>query len=222
MTDAKPKGRPAAADATPKALKATQRILLTEGFARLSIEKIASLTGLGKPTLYRRWSNASELAMAALLAIAPEMPKPKGPSFEAGLLAQMTELVMRFDSRWGSQVVLVVAASDPKAEASRAFVETLLLSPRTAAQQSFEAAIAAGEISAPPDLDLLLDMLFAPILSRLLLGHRGMNADFAAGLVKTALMACAGQAPKVTRPAKAAKAATLLDLIEEPRQGSLF
>ncbi len=222
MADAKPKGRPVAADATPKALKATQKILLTEGFARLSIEKIASLTGLGKPTLYRRWSNAGELAMAALLAMAPEMPAPEGKSLQAALLAQMSELVTVFDGRWGRQVVLVIAASDVNAQAHKAFVETLLVAPRIAAKAVFEAAIVNGEIDAPPDLEVLLDMLFAPILSRLLLGHHALDADLAAALVKTALMACRLQGSKPAKPAKAAKPDAVFDVIDEPRQGSLF
>lgn len=214
MPDAKPKGRPAAPDATPKALQAAQQILLTEGVARLSIERVASLTGLGKPTLYRRWPNAAALAMAALLAMAPPPSPLRGKNLEAALRAQLRSLVAGFNSDWGRQVILTIAAADPASKGSISFANALLLDPRNQAEAAFEAAILRGEIAAPPDLDVLLDMIFAPILSRLLLGHRPLDVGLAAALVKTALMACSATPTRHARPAVAAP--------PEPRQGSLF
>jgi AcrR family transcriptional regulator len=223
MSDAeptKPKGRPAAADATPKALQAAQQILLSEGLAKLSIERVAALTGLGKPTLYRRWPNAGALAIAALLDIAPPLPAPRGKSLEAALRAQLRALIAAFNSDWGRLVILTVAAVDPQAEASKGFVKTLLLDPRAQAEAAFEAAIARGEIAAPPDLEVLMDMIFAPIQLRLLLGHRPLYVGLAAALVQTALLACGVDSPRRARPAARAKAP--IEPGEKPRQGSLF
>jgi AcrR family transcriptional regulator len=210
MSDAPAKGRPILADATPKALKAAQDILLSQGFAKLTIEKVAARTGLGKPTLYRRWANASELAMAALLDLAVPIPAPEGPGLEAAFLTQMRALVAAFGGDWGRQVVLTLAAADPEAAATQAFAQALLLEPRAQGKAAFEAAIAAGEILAPPDLEALLDMLYAPVLSRALLGHRQLYPGLAAALVKTALLVCG----KVTKPARSTK--------PEDRQASLF
>ncbi|MGV8954599.1 MAG: TetR/AcrR family transcriptional regulator C-terminal ligand-binding domain-containing protein [Cypionkella sp.] len=84
------------------------------------------------------------------------------------------------------------------------------MSPRAQGKAAFEAAIAAGEILAPPDLEALLDMLYAPVLSRALLGHRQLYPGLAAALVKTALLVCG----KVTKPARSTK--------PEDRQASLF
>ncbi|MGV8954600.1 MAG: TetR/AcrR family transcriptional regulator [Cypionkella sp.] len=134
MSDAPAKGRPILADATPKALKAAQDILLSQGFAKLTIEKVAARTGLGKPTLYRRWANASELAMAALLDLAVPIPAPEGPGLEAALLLQMRALVAAFGGDWGRQVVLTLAAADPEAAATQAFAQALLHEPPRAGQ----------------------------------------------------------------------------------------
>jgi AcrR family transcriptional regulator len=217
MIQTNPKGRPAAVDATPKALQAAQQILLTEGFAKLSIERVASLTGLGKPTLYRRWPNAGALAIAALLQMAPALPPPKGKTLDAALRLQLRALIAGFNSDWGRQVILTLAAVDPQTEASTGFVKTLLLNPRAQAEAAFEAAIARGEISAPPDLDVLLDMIFAPIQLRLLLGHRPLYVGLAAALVQTALLACNPEAPRRVKPV-----AEPSPRRAEPRQGSLF
>jgi AcrR family transcriptional regulator len=216
MSDPKPKGRPADQDATPKALQAAQQILLSEGFARLTIERVAAMTGLGKPTLYRRWPNAGALAMAALLAMAPPRPPLRGKSLDAALRAQLRSLIAGFNSDWGRQVILTIAAVDPRADASIAFANALLLDPRAEAEAAFEAAIARGEITAPPDLDVLMDMIFAPIQSRLLLGHRPLYVGLAAALVQSALLACNAA------PARRLRAAAPVTPPEPPRQGSLF
>ena len=217
MLDPKPKGRPAAADATPKALKAAQKILLKEGFAKLSIERVAALTGLGKPTLYRRWSNATDLATQALLALAKPIAPPKG-AIEAALTAQLSALTSAFATPWGRQVVYVLAASDPASPARHNLIHALILSPRDAGLVAIEAAIASGELVAPPDLDVVLDMLYAPVLAAPLIGK---NLPDPAKMVATALAICAKDSPVAPKPAKPSKP-VVNDLIEDPRQGSLF
>ncbi len=218
---AKTKGRPAAVDATPKALKAAQKILINQGFARLTIEAVAAKTGLGKPTLYRRWPNASALAMQALLTMAKPIPNPSGP-IEAALTAQLAALVAAFATPWGAQVVQVLAAaalsSEPGSEQGRAFADSLFAAPRSAGRTALQAAIQNGEIAAPFALEALLDMLYAPILTHLLLGQ---PAPDAVSLVKTALAACAvGHAAKPrTQPRTTAPQAPAKD---PPRQASLF
>lgn len=214
---AKAKGRPAAVDATPKALRAAQKILITQGFSRLTIEAVAAKTGLGKPTLYRRWPNALALAMQALLTMAKPVPPPSGP-IEAGLTAQISALIAGFATPWGAQVVQVLAAAvlstPPGSGPAQDFAEALFLAPRSAGRFALETAIQTGEITAPPAPEALIDMLYAPILTHLLLGQ---PAPEAAALVKTALAACAVTPvkPRASKPA-ADKGK------EPPRQASLF
>ncbi|MGV8953953.1 MAG: TetR-like C-terminal domain-containing protein [Cypionkella sp.] len=209
---AKPKGRPAAADATPKALKAAQKILLSDGFAKLSIERVAAMTGLGKPTLYRRWPNAGALAMQALLAKTPKIAAPSGTDLPNALTDHLTALIAAFASPWGRQVLQVLAAADPTADLTRSFATTLFQAPRIAAHQAFEAAIARGDIAEPPDLGVLLDMLYAPILSGLLLSQPLPDPAL---FVKTALLACTD----TPRPKPTPR---VIDPAADTRQFSLF
>jgi AcrR family transcriptional regulator len=222
MSDAKPKGRPVAADATPKALKAALNILLTEGYAKLSIERVAQITGLGKPTLYRRWPNAGALALQALLTKAPKPSAFKGAP-EAALQAHLAASIAAFDSAWGRQSLQVLAATDPGLPARQGFVEALFLAPRQTAAELLSAAMLREDLAAPPDLPLLVEMLYAPIQSAVLLSQPMPDP---AALVRTALLACAKDSPRRAKPAPAKAILTipadLTDLIEEPRQFSLF
>lgn len=75
---------------------ATLEELTRTGFADLSFDKIATAAGTGKAALYRRWSNPSELVLAALTdpATGFERPTPPGTgSLRADLIALLTHFV---------------------------------------------------------------------------------------------------------------------------------
>lgn len=167
---------------------------MAEGFGRLSIEAVAARSGVGKPTLYRNWANAQELALAALIA----NPLPEVEAQEeatatarARLLAQMRGLVTAFASTRGRQVALALASADPESEFTKAFRNKVILASREAGRAILQGAIVSGEIASPPDLEVLLDMIYGPVFYRLLVGHQPLDAALADAVVETALRAVA-------------------------------
>ncbi|TPQ44807.1 TetR family transcriptional regulator [Prosthecomicrobium hirschii] len=183
----RPRGRPPSAVAREKALQAARDILLSEGFGRLSIEAVVAKSGISKPTIYRNWANAGELAMAALMAD-PDFQADKAKDGLAGSLrAQMHALVTAFATTRGRQIALALAASDPESEMTKAFRNRIILSSREAGRRLIGEAVARGEISAPAELETVLDMIYAPIFYRLLVGHLPLDRQFADSLVTRAL-----------------------------------
>ena len=59
-------GRPRSAQAHKAILDATLELLAEEGFQGLSIEEVAARAGVGKTTIYRRWSSKEELVIDAI------------------------------------------------------------------------------------------------------------------------------------------------------------
>jgi AcrR family transcriptional regulator len=59
-------GRPRSAQAHKAIIDATLELLAEEGFQGLSIEAVAARAGVGKTTIYRRWSSKDELVMDAI------------------------------------------------------------------------------------------------------------------------------------------------------------
>lgn len=161
-------------------------MLMEEGFGRLSIEAVAARSGVGKPTLYRHWANAQELALAALIADPPREAEPQGESARERLAAQMRGLVQAFATTRGRQVTLALASADPGSELTKAFRNRVILKSREAGRAMVEAAIANGEMAAPADLEAFLDMIYGPIFYRLLVGHRPLDARFAEAVVEIA------------------------------------
>jgi AcrR family transcriptional regulator len=59
-------GRPRSAQAHKAILDATLELLAEEGLQGLSIEEVAARAGVGKTTIYRRWSSKDELVIDAI------------------------------------------------------------------------------------------------------------------------------------------------------------
>ncbi|MCV9962619.1 TetR/AcrR family transcriptional regulator [Pararhizobium sp. BT-229] len=185
------RGRPPSTAAQRRALEAAHDILMVEGFGRLTIEAVAARSGVGKPTIYRSWANAQELAMAALLVSPLPDAETRGATAQAALGAQMRGLVTAFASTRGRQITMALAAADPESEFTKAFRNQVILSSRNAGRVILEKALDRGEITQPPDLEALLDMIYGPVFFRLLVGHQPVSPEFGDAIVRTALRAVA-------------------------------
>ncbi len=193
QTSPRGRGRPPSKAARKKALLTARDILLSEGFGRLTIEAVAARSGVSKPTIYRNWANAGELAMAALMADPSARTDMAGRSLAASLRSQMHALVTAFATTRGRQIALTLAASDPESEMAKAFRNRVILSSREAGRQLIGDAVSRSEIAGPADIETVLDMIYAPVFYRLLVGHLPLDIAFADNLVNQALdlLACA-------------------------------
>lgn len=66
MTTSRSPGRPRSAEVHAALLTATQELLIEVGFDRLTVDAVAARGGTSKNTIYRRWSNKTELVVAAV------------------------------------------------------------------------------------------------------------------------------------------------------------
>lgn len=70
---------------------------------------------------------------------------------------------------------------------TKAFRNRVILSSRETGRRLVGEAVARGEIAAPADIETLLDMIYAPVFYRLLVGHLPLDLPFADSLVTRAL-----------------------------------
>lgn len=152
------------------------------------MDRVASRSGVGKPTIYRNWANASELAMAALMLDTTADAAHMGARLQSALREQMRSLVAAFSTTRGRQVALTLAASDPESEMARAFRNKVILSSRESGRKLIGDAVSRGEIRNPADIEVKLDMIYAPIFYRLLIGHMPLNLEFAESLAASGMV----------------------------------
>lgn len=79
-------GRPRDAAIDTAILAATVDELIERGFVALSMEAVAARAGVAKTTLYRRWPNTTELALAAMRGFDAPTPEPPPGSVREQLL----------------------------------------------------------------------------------------------------------------------------------------
>jgi AcrR family transcriptional regulator len=194
----RPRGRPRSLEARRAILKAAYELLAEGGLSSVTIEGIAARAGVGKPTIYRTWPNAHAVAMAALLesddlgeSVAATQPAPtpneRSSSALTALRAQLHEVARVFSAPLGRSVMLMIAAAEPDTELARAFCNHFILARRNEGRAFLTSAMSNGEIRRDLDIDVALDVIYAPVFYRLLMGHAPLTSRFIDDVLNLAL-----------------------------------
>jgi AcrR family transcriptional regulator len=182
------RGRPRSEEARRTILAVAYEMLAAQGPGRLTVESVAAKAGVGKPTIYRYWSNARALEMAAMLEQpAPDTSVQVGQSAVADLRAQLEKVVAIFAEKRGRQMTQMIAASEADSELSKQFRNTVILKCREEGRAILKRAIAEQNVRPDIDIEVALDMIYGPLFYRILVGHAALDAHFARNLVATAL-----------------------------------
>ncbi|WP_017298220.1 TetR/AcrR family transcriptional regulator [Nodosilinea nodulosa] len=171
MTDADQKspGRPRSAKSHQAMLKATLDLLAEVGFATMSIEAIAARAGVGKTTIYRRYSSKEELVADAIESIREEVLLPDAGSLWADIDALIENAAQITLTPLGRQSVAMIIGSATSHPTFAQIYWTKYLEPR---RQTFAAVIdrakARDEVASDLDPGLVFDamsgiMLYATI-----------------------------------------------------------
>ena len=184
------RGRPRSEKAKQAILKAARELLDQAGPTRLTVEGVAQRAGVGKPTIYRYWSNAQELAMAVFMDRDQSDPAvDHAPESISDLYALIRETVRRLDSKRGRQMALMLASAEQDSELFKAFSNRVILDGRKQGAKILKSAIKQGEIAPDTDVDLSLDLIFGIIFLRLLLDHAPLGDDLADRAVSSVIKA---------------------------------
>ncbi|HTO42158.1 MAG TPA: TetR/AcrR family transcriptional regulator, partial [Rhizomicrobium sp.] len=171
-----------------KILAAAARLLNEGGISAVTMDAVAQSAGVGKPTIYRQWPNAQSVAMAAFLETAkpPIRSTAKGTAVEA-LRAQLRAIATAFASRTGRNTAMMIAAAQNDSELAKVFRNQFIMGRREDGRALLARAIADGELCANIDLDATLDLIYAPLYFRLLIGHGPLDAAFTDTVLDLAL-----------------------------------
>lgn len=159
--------------------------LLNVGFDGLTIAHVADRAGVHVTSIYRRWKTKEQLVTDALIShFDPSIPTPDTGSLRGDLIA-MCETVHASLTSPQMKALLRLSAMpvdiDPLDEARRRMIEA-----RTGVLQSiFARATARGEIAegTGPDFRLALEVIHAPIYTRVLLSREPVDETFLGDLV---------------------------------------
>ncbi|MFF8904057.1 TetR/AcrR family transcriptional regulator [Streptomyces olivaceoviridis] len=166
--DGPARGRPRS-EAVERAILEGVMKLLEEGvpLAELSIERVARTAGVGKATIYRRWSGKEELFVDVVRAAEPPDPELPGTSLRDDLVVLLESLRRRgLVSRSSAILHNVYAQMKSSPRLWAAYHASVIAPRRDLALDLLRRAQANGEIRADIDLDLANDMFVGPMLVR--------------------------------------------------------
>lgn len=139
------------------------------GYRALSLSEVARSAGVGKPTLYRRWSSKPELVIATLLHRYGDQPVPDTGSLRGDLIEAQRHTTQLLSDPSTVHVLVALLADLSREPDLDQLWRRLFLAPRRA---SFEAALRhareRGEWRSDLSTTWAADWLTGPLLSHVL------------------------------------------------------
>lgn len=160
------RGRPRNESCTTDILTATLELVAEHGIAGLTMDLVAARAGVGKATIYRRWSTKEALMLDAWMSCVRPPVVPDTGSLRGDLDAILREADQPLADgklqRVYPQMIAAAKVNPDVDEAYRAFIAQRRMPMRTV----LERAAARGEIDPSIELDVVHDLLVAPLLFR--------------------------------------------------------
>jgi AcrR family transcriptional regulator len=194
-SETSPSARPSRRARSDRAILAATRELLEEGgVTGLTIEGVAVRSGVAKTTIYRRWRDRDELALAAVwddLISGLKIPRDVGDTREE-LLQFVGPIVTVMQSPLMNSVIRGLTsqiASD--SELSRTYREQTVEPRLDQLREVVERGIARGDLRPDTEVRLAHELLVGPIFYRMLFSGQPLDDGLPERLVDPVLRAFA-------------------------------
>src|SRR5262245_10064152 len=159
-------GRPRSAQADEAIIEAVLD-LLADGTTpeALSIEAVAARAGVGKATIYRRWTSKEALILDAVVKLKGAPPELAGVSVRDDLVALIRPIGRPESTRAGRIMPCLIPVIHRSPSLQRAYHK--LLAPRRELMRGVIArGMASGELRADIDVDIIMAMLSGPMVAQ--------------------------------------------------------
>ena len=154
-------GRPLDESVDAAILDATWRLLLSEGYARMSIAGVADAARVGRPAIYRRYRNKSELVAAVIADKSSRVQPVDTGSARSDLIAHLELARRRFDAGLAG-TMLVEGRTHP--ELLEHFREGMLGPRRDEIAAALKRGKDRGEVRKDLDTDLAVAALMGSFI----------------------------------------------------------
>jgi AcrR family transcriptional regulator len=171
MNDARKKspGRPRSTASHQAMLKATLELLSEDGFEAMSIEAIASRAGVGKTTIYRRYSSKDELVADAIESIREEVLIPDTGNLWSDMDTLIENAAQITLTPLGRQTVaMIISSASGNSGFAQIYWEKYLYPRRQSFAIVIERAKARNEVPIDLDAGLVFDVMSSIMLYALI------------------------------------------------------
>jgi len=176
MDGPKIRGRRRSLEAEASILKAALYLLERKPLRKVTADAIARRAGVSKATIYKWWPNKSMVALDAYLGgMTERVAIPDTGSAEMDFTVQLKSVTAFYKSSLGRLFCQFIAEGQSDPGFLALFRERFLYARRDAARVMWRRGVDRGEIRKEIDGEIALDLIYGPMVFRLLVGHGSLN-----------------------------------------------
>jgi AcrR family transcriptional regulator len=157
-------------------LKAALYLLERKPLRQVTTDAIARRAGVSKATIYKWWPNKSMVALDAYLGgMTERVAMPDTGSAETDFKVQLKSVTAFYKSPLGRLFGQFIAEGQSNPGFLALFRERFLYARRDGARVMWRRGVDRGEIRKEIDGEIVLDLIYGPMVFRLLAGHGSLN-----------------------------------------------
>ncbi len=180
-----PRGRTRDEDAHRRILEATFELVGANGPGRVTVNSIADTAKVAKQTIYRWWPSRTAVILDALVeGTMRATPFAESDDVRADFELHLRSVIRLFNSPTGLIIRELVAQAQSDPDIAAEFRSRFWGPRRQLSLARLQRGVALGQIRDDIDFELVLDAVYGPLWTRLLIGHRPMRAGDAARIVE--------------------------------------
>ena len=205
QTTAPTVGRPRSEATRQRILASTMGLLGNQSVPAITIEAIARDAGVSKATIYRWWNSKALVVIDAFIehhVVQTPMRRDVAPG--EAIAQHMASLIEQFSGPSGRIAAQIVAEGQSDPEVLREFRERFHYGRRAIVREVLVQWCSSGDISRSTDVEMLMDLLYAPIYFRLLIGHAPLDHAFAREHISYAFSLLGAAPPSIAAHSKQA------------------
>jgi AcrR family transcriptional regulator len=169
-------------------LAATMALLDEGGLPAATVDAISARSGVSKATIYKHWPNRTAVAAEAFgRRMADAIPLPNTGNARDDLAEQVRRVSAFYAGHAGRVFAQLLAATVADPEAAPFFRQFFLDDRRRAIGVLWDRALARGEVRPEVSVETAIDLLFGPLIFRLLSGHAPLTVAEADAVSAAAL-----------------------------------
>jgi AcrR family transcriptional regulator len=158
------------------------------GLAATTIDAIRDRSGVSKTTIYKHWPNRLCVAVDAFAErLATDASLPDTGTAQGDFREQIRRVSAFYASPLGSVFAQLLASATQDPVASKRLQARFLDSRQHGTRELWDRAVSRGEVHKDIDPDLAMDLLFAPVMWRLVSGRRPLTEDDGDTIVNSVL-----------------------------------
>ena len=186
-TMARRRGRPRDPGVEDAALGAARSLLIEMGFAGCTIAAVAQRAGVGKGTIYLRWPDKQSLVADAIAESIVDVRCPDTGNVRDDLVALYDDVIEAFGGDRGPLLAAAVAELPRYPKLQALYEERVVVPVVTMLGEVIARGTRRCEIRKVHDLTVVSDMLFSPLVIRVMVWQQGIPAGFSEAVVDSLL-----------------------------------